>query len=516
MILKSENPVFTNEMKAELKKVSDKIINNQLNVKHYQVNNVGRFYSENNISIIPLSKNIKQTILSHSKYRDLDQIKGHPSIAVSIGDLNGLDFKNIKNYINNFDDISNKLIQYYFLENQPPLQKSNIKDLFNILIYGGGFKTWIEDLKKEKPNKNKPSILINEKQPLHEDIQNFKNECKIIHELIIKNNPELYKKLYKEEKSEYKNNCSVISYWFQIIENHALFLTYNFLVKKGIFNKMECWLEYDGLCIPPSIQQYDEQELINALNAHIFKKMNIHIKYKFKEYDPQYIQKDIIQKMETDDDDDDDDDENDDDEDNFYEKLKKDEDYLNLIPIKTLMLGIDDDEKNKEKIIEEHRINCMKHFEIIMNSPNEINIVNLLKLLFGNIAVCVNIKPLSWYFYENQLWNDDKKESYRNLIDEELHPIFVNYTKLLSKLKQNYTDNNDETLEILKKLLLRSNQIADRLMTTTNRNNYCVELRSKCFKIDFCKDMNKAKNQLPLKKWSVVGYENSTNKTKKY
>jgi hypothetical protein len=185
-------------------------------------------------------------------------------------------------------------------------------------------------------------------------------------------------------------------------------------------------------------------------------------------------------------DDDDDDDENDDDEDNFYEKLKKDEDYLNLIPIKTLMLGIDDDEKNKGKIIEEHRLNCMKHFEIIMNSPNEINIVNLLKLLFGNIAVCVNIKPLSWYFYENQLWNDDKKESYRNLIDEELHPIFVNYTKLLSKLKQNYTDNNDETLEILKKLLLRSNQIADRLMTTTNRNNYCVELRSKCFKIDFC------------------------------
>ena len=46
---------------------------------------------------------------------------------------------------------------------------------------------------------------------------------------------------------------------------------------------MECWLEYDELCIPPSIQQYDEQELINALNAHIFKKMNIHIKYKFKD-----------------------------------------------------------------------------------------------------------------------------------------------------------------------------------------------------------------------------------------
>ena len=29
------------------------------------------------------------------------------------------------------------------------------------MLYGGGFKTWVEDLKAVKPNKNKQSISIN-------------------------------------------------------------------------------------------------------------------------------------------------------------------------------------------------------------------------------------------------------------------------------------------------------------------------------------------------------------------
>jgi hypothetical protein len=170
-ILKSSNPVFTEEMKQELKKVIDYEKTNansiyqpksmvgiqtaNLPIYHYQKNNIGRFYAKKDTSIIPLSKYIKHTIFSYSKYKDLDQIKSNPSIAVEIGELNGIDFKNFKNYINNFDDIADKLIKYYSLPNQPNLQKSNIKLLFNIMIYGGGFKTWFDDLKKEKPEKNK-------------------------------------------------------------------------------------------------------------------------------------------------------------------------------------------------------------------------------------------------------------------------------------------------------------------------------------------------------------------------
>ena len=106
-------------------------------------------------------------------------------------------------------------------------------------------------------------------------------------------NPDLYEKLRQEDKTEYKNNCSVISYWFQIIENHALYLAYNFLIKNEIVNKNYCCLEYDGLCIPPINKQYDELKLINDLNTHIFKKMGLPIKYKFKQYNTRWYNQTI-------------------------------------------------------------------------------------------------------------------------------------------------------------------------------------------------------------------------------
>jgi len=53
------------------------------------------------------------------------------------------------------------------------------------LIYGGGFNTWVDDLKKEDLNKAKKTININEDQPMHDFVEKFKNECKILHQLII-------------------------------------------------------------------------------------------------------------------------------------------------------------------------------------------------------------------------------------------------------------------------------------------------------------------------------------------
>ena len=43
------------------------------------------------------------------------------------------------------------------------------------------------------------------------------------------------------------------------------------------------------------------------------------------------------------------------------------EDYLNVFPIEILMIGIDENEPNKEEAIEAHRINCKQCFEDIIN-----------------------------------------------------------------------------------------------------------------------------------------------------
>jgi hypothetical protein len=303
LILESENPVFTEEMKIDFKKyVVDNIQNDGiLKVKHYQANKLGRFYATNKKSIIPISKHIKHTIFKYLNYVDLDQSKGHATIANSIGDLNGKDFKSIKKYIFNFDDISNELIQYYSIPEKQQLKQSNIKDIFNMMLYGGGINRWIKELGEDKPNKSKKGFQIQSNKPLHDFVVNFKNECKELQDLIIKNNKQLCDKLHNKDKTPYENNNSVCSYWFQIIENHALYIAYSFLVKQKIINPKYCSLEYDGLCIPANDFDLIKNTILYNLNSHIHKKCGIPIQYKWKEYDDFYVHKDVInlrEKME--------------------------------------------------------------------------------------------------------------------------------------------------------------------------------------------------------------------------
>jgi hypothetical protein len=213
---------YTTEVKQEFREfVYKHISNNTLVVKHYQTNGIGRFYGKNNISIIPIYKKIKHTLLSYSGYKDLDQVKGHATIVVSVAERNGLELKTLKKYIHNFDEISGELIQYYSIENQTQLQSCHIKDLINTMIYGGSFNTWVNDLLEDKPNKGKVGFEINNLKPLHPFIIDLKSDIQLLHKLIISNNTELFNKVKKQEKNNYKNECSCISYWFQIIENHA-------------------------------------------------------------------------------------------------------------------------------------------------------------------------------------------------------------------------------------------------------------------------------------------------------
>ena len=114
--------------------------------------------------------------------------------------------------------------------------------------------------------------------------------------------------------------------------------------------------------------------------------------------------------------------ENDDEEDDDYDEEDIEEIVQNeankLFPDDLLILGIDEDEPNKEEAIKKHRENCMYLFENILITPTDVDFANLFKPLFENIVVCVSIKPLTWYFYDKQLWNEDIKECHRRLIDE--------------------------------------------------------------------------------------------------
>ena len=265
--------------------------NGDLFVKHSQRFKLGRFYANGDISLIPHARAIKHTIMHYGGWCDIDQIKGHSTIAVELF-KDKLPLPNIKHYIDNFDDVANKLVMYHSTV-ETPLNTGDIKYLFNLLIYGGSFNTWVKKITANDDLKGYVGKEIINKNTPHDFVINFMNECREMSKLIVLNNPDLVKIVKKEE--QWKTIGSTTSYFFQIIENHILYITYQFMVDKGIIKSKECELEYDGLCFPPTIE-YNKDALITELNQHIVDITGLHIKYKFKGYEESAMQELIDQR----------------------------------------------------------------------------------------------------------------------------------------------------------------------------------------------------------------------------
>ena len=216
------------EIKANLKNLIEKTLRktSEVKVKHNQRHKCGRFYPDDQISLIPMSKYIKHTVFEYLGWKDLDMIKGHASIAIEIGKLVGMPLPPFENYVNNFDAIVTELSAYYSVEVNKPLSKENIKWLFNSMIYGGGFANWVKGV-QEGDETYEPVKLKNETS-VHPIIDSFKKQCAEIMNKIYKENPALAKKVGEKKDDIYERKCSVCSYWFQIIENHIVYIAVSY------------------------------------------------------------------------------------------------------------------------------------------------------------------------------------------------------------------------------------------------------------------------------------------------
>jgi hypothetical protein len=305
LIMESLNPLLTVEMKTEFNKaVLQKMnkSNGELVVKHNNTQfKLGRFYANENVSMIPHSKYIKHTIFRYLDWLDLDMIKGHSTIAVLMGESVGLNFNFLKHYTENFDTIAETLIEFYSVktEGEEPLNKNDVKHFFNLMIYGGGFSTWKKDLAEDKPKKGKKAKKIQNENIMHEFAVSYKAQCEDIAKRIYSKNPSLVRKLKKEGDSAFDLKSRVVSYWFQTIENHVIYISYALLVEKGIIKEKRCGLEYDGLCIPPIGTEIDKVKLTADINSIIQLRTGLPIKMKFKDYDEKYVLTDIIEKRKS-------------------------------------------------------------------------------------------------------------------------------------------------------------------------------------------------------------------------
>jgi len=266
---------------------------NKLIVSYYHPFNLGRFYPKNSLSPINVSRHFKHSLFSYMNWFDLDMVRGHPSIIFSIAKNNNIHLPTFEKYLTNRDEVVSQLLNHYQTEkpendeNWKPLNEKDIKDIFNITIYGGSHTTWEKQMAEN--GKEIGTTLIH---PIEKE---FVKECRMIMDTIYNSNPDILERVKGEEKNEYKLKSKVMSYFCGTIENEILHIAYKFLCERGVIKNDIVLLEYDGLCFPnPNINNLSN--IIDELNYNIREKTKINVKMTLKNYDEEYIHKDIIEK----------------------------------------------------------------------------------------------------------------------------------------------------------------------------------------------------------------------------
>jgi nicotinamide mononucleotide adenylyltransferase len=289
MIGQSTNPVFTDERKRLLLTLLNKINKNTniLEITHNQRFGIGRFYADNQISPICISRHIKHTLFQYLDWIDIDMIKGHSTILYNIAKNNNIQVLAIKHYLEEFDTIITELQEFYTPDDSTDrISSDNIKDIFCRLIYGGSIKTWFEDLDKEE--------ITLKTNIIHPFISDFKKDIDRISTLVYLNNNDLIQKIKGDLVDDWKIKSRTMSYFCGAIENEIIHITYKVLHKNNAITPKHFALEFDGLCFPRPAD-IDLDDLIFQVNTEILKKTGLEVKMKFKPYNPIYVHNEIIE-----------------------------------------------------------------------------------------------------------------------------------------------------------------------------------------------------------------------------
>lgn len=315
LILDNGDERLTPEMKSYFQSVYDKISSktDTLKVKYFRKNGVGRFYSD---GILVHSKYIKNTIFTYLGWKDYDQKKGHPTILLELGLRNNLSMKAYEKYIEKFDDICDELISYYSVEGETPIGKGDVKELFNLTIYGGGHSKWAKIITQEGLDENellklrrrgkKPIMMKNVKKP-HEFYTEFLNETKNISDKICSNNDALKAIVCVNQdgspmiddsmKPFSKIRNKLMSQFCGIIENEITYRAYKYVCNNHKEIKKNVDWGYDGFTIPQTKERVD----IDALNQYVrgTTKFN-RVCIIEKAFDPKYVLTEIINQRRND------------------------------------------------------------------------------------------------------------------------------------------------------------------------------------------------------------------------
>jgi hypothetical protein len=281
LILECGDVRLTPEIKTEFKKLVERVDKktNLLSVKYNSRYGLGRRYPDYPVEKLPnglVNPNfkkyysaliaqprlIKNTLFNYSNWVDIDQVKGHATIIMDMAIKNKVSLPSYADYlkVGRFDEIVRELSVYYSVEDEPPIDKKDIKWLFNKTIYGGGHSKWCEDIQAggfskdgKEICKRIPKEMKNTKTP-HPIYNKFFEDTQKIIGLVYLNNTGIRDKvcLYITggEEEDWKRKNRVMSYFCGIIENEITFKAYKYLLGENIIQKGFVDWGLDGITFP--------------------------------------------------------------------------------------------------------------------------------------------------------------------------------------------------------------------------------------------------------------------------
>ena len=225
------NSVVNEESKEEFRKFTELIKNGEALVKYAPRYGMGRRYAETpneyfdngkpnpnygkyHSGLCCFSRIIKNTIFKYDNWVDIGQVKGHVTILKEVADRNKKELPFYTKYLDNFDSICQDIIDFYSGEDK--LCRADVKLLFNKTIYGGGIKTWFEQLQTGDLKYGYPPKKIKNVGVIHPIYDGFYKETQSLITLIYESNDEIRKIVCKEKKNEFekKKLCDASLLWY--------------------------------------------------------------------------------------------------------------------------------------------------------------------------------------------------------------------------------------------------------------------------------------------------------------
>ena len=306
IILHSDNPLITNEMKEDFK---NKVVDNLdekgiLEHRYYQQNGLARFLVENDTSLISQhrDKYIAFTLYKYMKWMNFDIKTAGFSIICEVMKPFEKKIPIINLMRNNFDEFINTISKYY--QKDAKLDRRRIKDLIYgfITIENYQLPDWVNHLQDK-------NISIKNSKKVHPLISAYVKEIKFFSKVIYENNTQLAaylqdkKKInkFENDKSEEINNIKdkLIISWLEIIETEIMSCVYNFIKKENIITNNYCTMFGDAIVFP--YIECDKDEVIKKLQKYIKTETGFEFQLHLKSLaEEQFILEEIVEERNDD------------------------------------------------------------------------------------------------------------------------------------------------------------------------------------------------------------------------